>query len=197
MPLALGNRWIGQITEFDSVGSIMSIRLDTQTVYRSEVVNGETWYYKNSTPLMIVSKPGSPDSLDTLQGAYTNRIDGLYSAIAPNFSNAALTAKYPASEGDTLFRISLGDSTFEAWDVKTVVSTAASLTVPAGNFSCYQYRENLVRRKDGVITSSPLSGVYYAPGIGLIQYEYDMIEGGYPRVKSHHALWQLVRAELH
>ena len=199
MPLAVGNRWIGRITEIDSSANIVSVRLDTQVIYRSEVVNGETWYYKTETPLMIVSKPGMPDSLDTLEAVCTIRTDGLYSAIAPNFSTATLTAKYPAAIGDTLFRLLLGntDST-ETWDAKTVVSTDANLSVPAGSFICFQYNENLIRIKNGIATSHPVDSVYYAPGVGLLQYGYDIVKPAYPpRVTHHHALWQLVRAELH
>src|ERR1035437_6460483 len=45
MPLAVGNKWIGQVTSYDVRGVAVSTHFDTLSVYGTEAVNGETWFY--------------------------------------------------------------------------------------------------------------------------------------------------------
>jgi hypothetical protein len=203
MPLAVGNRWIGQITETDSAGNVVSVSLDTQTVYRTEIVNGETWYYRNLMPLVLMPRNGKPDSLsfDTVDYIFTNRTDGLYQAYSSQFTLRPiapwLIAKYPASVGDTMRIDTLDmDTPPQTRVINIVAGTQTKVTVPAGMFTCYKYQEILVHRQNGITTSRLVDSSFYAPDIGLVQYIYELPDFDNPSA-SHHVLWQLVRAELH
>jgi hypothetical protein len=199
MPLKVGNRWIGRITEYDTNGNVASTRFDTLTVYKSEVVNGETWYYRTMSPAVLTIRNGNPDSLlfDTVQYAFTNRVDGLYQAEVTNFANPHCIAKYPATEGDTMSKRALYtfDTSLSFTTVDLVRRTNALVTVPAGIFHCYQYQSVSFQSFRGTTMDSSR---YYAPGVGIVQYEYNLA-GPYDstRFTQHREIWQLVRAELH
>jgi len=197
MPLKIGNRWIGQITVYDTNGNVASTRRDTLAVYKSEVINGETWYYRTMSPAVLTVRNGNPDTLifDTVQYAFTNRSDGLYQYGFP----PTCIAKYPAKEGDTLFKRALGtfDTNSRFTTVDLVRSTSAVIAVPGGTFNCYQYQTVSVQSLGGKEITTIGPSRYYAPGVGIVQYEYYISGPNDPPFTEHREVWQLVRAELH
>jgi hypothetical protein len=197
MPLKVGNRWIGRITEYDTNGNVASTRLDTLTVYKSEVVKGETWYYRTMSPAVLTLRGGDPDTLifDTVQYAFTNRSDGLYQDDYPR----PCIARYPAKEGDTMSKKSFDgfDTSDRVTTIDLVRRTNALVTVPAGIFHCYQYQTVSVLSTGGKETTTMDSSRYYAPGVGIVQYEYFISGPNDPPFTGHREVWQLVRAELH
>ena len=189
MPLAVGNQWIGLITDFDNKGNVVSQKFDTLKVYKREFVNGEVWYYMDHFPL----------SWGMGLYAFTNRRDGLYECDSNLFAQAKLIAKYPAMPRDTFSSTFEGSPNGAFSMYEHVVDTLHQpITVPAGTYSCYVYHfegydwnGSDVRR--GVLGPEE----FYAPGVGLIQNGYCNIDGSFDSFVSPQEIWQLMRADLH
>ena len=189
MPLSVGNEWIGQVTHYNAQGISDSTWLDTLGVSKSEVINGETWYYVNSFWFY---------NGDTSHQWLTARSDGVYSCDSEHFAKAWRLAKYPAKPEDSVVTF---DSTFDSLgngqaDGITVDTTNLSVTVPAGTFSCYVYRGFDYYQQGDVGGSAVEPGNYYDAGVGPIQFGYFNPDGTHPNVGIGRT-WQLVRAVLH
>jgi hypothetical protein len=78
MPLAVGNEWIGQVTNYNDQGAIDSVWNDTLKISQSQIVRGETWYYMNIFWL----------TNDTGHAWFTDRPDGIYSCDSGQFDHA-------------------------------------------------------------------------------------------------------------
>jgi hypothetical protein len=188
MPLAVGNQWIGQITDYDVRGDIVSQNFDTLTVYKSRVINGETWYYLDHFPRF---------SLDGDSNLYelTNRSDGLYECDSEHFGEATLIAKYPAISQDTFSTFTDPSTSFFYENVVDTINQP--IQVPAGKFNSYVYHFE----GSGRISSDELGGgvgpeQFYAPGIGLVENGYVNINGSV-NLSETEEIWELVRADLH
>jgi hypothetical protein len=140
IPLKVGNVWRFRSMLYDTTGAVTWNGVDSLVIVRDTVVNGTTWYRFLHGDSWL-----------------TNQADGIWSAgfgpagFAPN-----LTIKYPANAGDS-------------WDARTSASrtqrvTLASISipasVPAGLYTCYEYRFS-----DG----NELTEVeYLAPNVGIV-----------------------------
>ena len=142
MPLAVGNKWIAEYLEYND-GGVSRRRLDTTSVERDTVIDGELRY-------MISVATG-----------YVNRDDGLYMwGLDRQLGSPVLFFKYPASVGDEIRPSShAGDS---VWLVIRVRSVNESVTVPAGTFSCYHY-------VFATNTGQEISRSYLAPNVGFVK----------------------------
>lgn len=167
MPLAVGNRWIGVTTKFDTNGLVTSTTFDTILVDTMVIEDGEPWYLSNR------------------QIHERNTADGywVWFKMIVGMELKFMTAKYPATVGemfnlDTVLDASInGDNVDSALQYTTVLSTRRRVTVPAGTYLCYQYRTIMK------VLAAPfaLDGVgneyqlyydqYYAPGIGKVKGE--------------------------
>ncbi len=194
MPLAVGNEWIGRINRYDSHAKLDSTWLDTLRVLRSEVADGETWYYAN-TP--VIYGP------DTLYAWFTNRPDGLYTRDIEDYpedhGKVYRCAKYPARPGDICATF---DSTFDTlgnglYDGVSVDTTNLRFNAPAGIFNCDVYRGFYYNRDEDEIMSGYAPGKYLAPGVGLIAFGYFQADGSHDSASGGDHTWQLVRAILH
>ena len=136
-PLKTGNYWVSQHETYDSLGTLRNAFVDTLRVVGDTMINSERWYY----------------FLEGAHGFYTNRADGHYGYVAAWSPQPFLDLKYPAQQGDTY-------SIPYALGIREVVSTGASITVPAGTFTCYQYRSPYPNNWQW--------NYYYTPGVGLI-----------------------------
>jgi hypothetical protein len=191
MPLAVGNEWIGQVTQYDSYGNSDSIWFDTLRVLKSEVVAGEIWYDMNAFWI---------NGSDTNRQWFANRSDGLYTCDSEYFREAYRFGKYPAKPGDVCVTF---ENTFDSTrlygqsDGISVDTTDLLVTVPAGQFRCYVYRGFSISRDYDVVSSAFEPGQYYAPGVGLIASGYFGPDGQHDKYIGLDRTWRLVRAILH
>ena len=93
-------------------------------------------------------------------GLYANRPDGLWLREG---GGIFLFAKYPASINDSYY-INFGN------DSVKVISTNMSVTVPSGNYSCYQYRITHHGNTEVIF--------YFAVDKGFIKAEYYTTKNG-------------------
>ena len=190
MPLAIGNEWIGQVTEYNTQGNPDSTRLDTLRILKSEVVNGETWYYMNVFWIY---------GADTNHGWFTNRSDGLYTCDSEHFAQSYRYAKYPATPGEWVVILQNDSGPPGYWSIygRTVDTTNLSVTVPAGIFQCDVYSIVSASQDWDVLTSVATPGEYYSPNVGLVQFGYFNPDGTHNKFATPDRTWQLVHAILH
>ncbi len=150
IPLAIGNQWQYAGTDYDSS---YEIGVDTVLleIVKDTLIQNMTFY------IVTADSVRDPEIFWP-----SNQSDGMWVFI-PFDSTLALAFKYPASVGDWVI--------FEN-DSVVVVSTNASVTVPGGTFSCYQYN-----------TYSSGTGLeqiwYFSPNLGLVKTEdYSKTPGG-------------------
>lgn len=149
VPLAIGNQWLSHVTQYNSSGGIIDEFEASTIVTGDTVINDSTWYLVD-------------DNAAGLGGILTNMDDGAWTYFPDSTPAAALVLRYPASAGQSYPYYSV---------TVNIDATNASVTVPAGTFSCYYYR-----------LSAPIIGtvgkIWAAPNIGVIkaeQYDLDFI----------------------
>jgi hypothetical protein len=113
-PLTVGNKWIIDVTNYDSVGAMVYSRRDSIRILRDTTIQQETWYIG--------------------YGILTNRTDGLYDYQAGTTSAISQRFRYPAAAGTSY--------PYRGVTVK-ILSIAETITVPAGTFVCYRYRTGI------------------------------------------------------
>jgi hypothetical protein len=136
MPLKIGNSWTFSRATFDANGHTVIIDTLTETIVRDTIINNERWY-------IALLSSGDSSRTDLM----TNRADGLWGR---RYDEAFIAINYPMAVGDTL-----GDDGL----FMTLESDTTSITVPAGDFSCYNYH---------LFGSNIDIYNYYSPGIGQI-----------------------------
>jgi hypothetical protein len=131
MPLQVGNRWIWQLTFYDTLGHPYAVSLDSLTIDSVKNVDSELWFF-----------PGQP----YWKLAFANLVGGCYyRAFSDTPGPSFLFYKYPATIYDT-YKAPVGlVSVDHVWIVDTletitVLSTDTTITVPAGSFRCYLYQ---------------------------------------------------------
>jgi hypothetical protein len=145
MPLKEGNTWVFHYTFFDTLGNITSTMVDSTTIGRDTVIDGETWYRTHVSSMYH----------------YTNRADGYYLRVQDYGANAQISRlkQYPARVNDSI----PSGSTYIV-----VASVSDQITVGAGGFSCYQYRWNY-----NGYAGQPSPGYrqeWYCPNVGPVKY---------------------------
>jgi len=155
MPLKVGNRWIWQVEQYDSVGAVIVSYCDSLVVLRDSTFQSEKWYLLKGAGSIL----------------YTNKSDGLYLLQSGYAYHLFL---YPAKAGDTYY-----NPTFTMMKVITIDSL---ITVPYGAFSCLGYQAYSQNRLDEVWYCSPNIGIikiddYYITqgGINYKCAEYNLI----------------------
>jgi hypothetical protein len=111
VPLAVGNKWILDVTKYDSTGTIIGSYVDSLMVVGDTLILTETWFIDHTGSLKI------------------NRADGLYQWDDPG-ELPWLVLKYPTYVDDTFS--SKSDTAF-------VISIDTLITVPSGSYSCIRY----------------------------------------------------------
>ena len=116
MPLEIGDRWIFDVTDFDSTCSVLKRFVDTLVIVGDKVINGQRWYVTNEGCIV------------------RNSPEGLWSALLVDgeISNLTLAAKYPGSTGERWY-----------YGYATIVSADMVLKVPYGEFHCYKYEDTM------------------------------------------------------
>jgi hypothetical protein len=171
MPLKVGNRWIGEQTWFSPSGNT-TLR-DTLEIVAEQMINGEKWFV------------GSDGKM------YINRSTGLYSRDTTGCD--CFDAKYPARAGDSILLpdalVFLPGQSQPVGQivVQRVVTTDTTIQVPAGRYSTYHFRPEIVEPKNARLVTP--SARFYAPNVGPIRFERGISTDPSWR-------WELVKAEI-
>ena len=157
IPLSVGNYWVFEQTNYDSLGNMTSIEPhDTIEIVGDTTIGGIIWSYKYYLGVLL---------------AYRNSPAGILIRLVSKNSDATvkLIYKFPAEITDTYpypvvwFGVSptrLVDSLYQCF----VMARDTLVTVPAGSFQCYKYRY--------IDIGGPyLHDVYIAPEHGWVKTE--------------------------
>ena len=149
MPLAIGNIWVYNNTEFDSLGNILIQDFDTTLITYADTWDGDTIY-----KVLIRNKPGMAGQL-----AFHNRSNGLWMGSAGEATTFSyfLLIPYPT----TL-------NTHDLLYTNSLVNDDTLITTPAGTFHSLKY-EALVGPQGSYGSGHDIS--FYSVGKGLIYSE--------------------------
>lgn len=139
IPLTTGNYWSGDDVHYDHDGVETNRSVMRLSVVSDSLIGSTRWSRMSPSAFLV------------------NRAGGVWQRIG---TIEQLTYKYPAVAGDTIRLINGA--------VVTVISTTASVTVPAGTYRCHVYRIPLT-----FPTTEFVDTVYdyVAPGVGLVRKE--------------------------
>ncbi|MCP4566770.1 MAG: hypothetical protein GY841_04220 [FCB group bacterium] len=152
MPLAEGNLWNYQISAYDTVAlGMVPTSVDSFKVLGDTVLGEETWYF-------VVG-------LGPNRGTVRNRDDGFW-FIRPG-EEPFLFAKYPAVPGEEYRNQISGTDVYNR-----VEETSVEITVPAGKFVCFKYRQIVGAKR-------MTTDYYFSPGNGLVKTDIHSPSGGY------------------
>jgi len=152
-PLKVGNTWNYAVILYDSTGMEIQRWNEQRSVTADTVIDGEKWYYV-------------PDVLSYL----TSRPDGLWQRIpvspylssSPGLQDPQLFLPFPITVGSSV--IARHNETY------TLVDDDVEVVVPAGTFSCYEYRVAQLHSNEELHH-------FYAPGVGLIRMTWSFPQG--------------------
>jgi hypothetical protein len=166
IPLKVGNTWVYERVEFDSVGKTLSTITDTLSIFKETVINNEHWFaYTFSS------------SSDT--SSVINRSDGFYYVRAGIEYHSNL---YPCKAGDRFYSRRDTSGNYIISEIKDVEGVSSMVHSGAGMFSCIKYvshQENFNIATGTTNTGSDDYVEYFAPNKGMIQYlGYSMTSGG-------------------
>jgi hypothetical protein len=171
MPLKVGNMWIGEETTFTGSGS--TTITDTLVITGEQTINGEKWFVGSNGQM------------------YINRRDGLH--IRDTSGCECNTAMYPSRSGDSIrlpdaLVLMLGSpSPVNLIVIERVVTTDTTIQVPAGSYSTYHYRPEIVEPKNARFITP--SSRYYTPNVGPIRLQRGSDQAPVWR-------WELVKAVI-
>ncbi len=134
--------FVTDVVEYNTSGGIINAYETITTIYSDTLIGDSTW--------MVLE-----DASSSSHQYAVNRDNGVWYWSDTLSPPEALALKYPATAGENY-------PFYEA--TITVVSTNASVTVPAGTFSCYYYEAN-------VPIIGTIAKFWCAPNIGIIKAE--------------------------
>ena len=144
VPLKVGSQWIYRNTNYDTLGNVQQIFLDTVKISGDTTIEGVNWY-----------------KIDADSIFYTNKSNGfwvmyIYSS-GPISNTQSLIAKYPAEVMD-YWPIPLGIQV-------QLLDIGSNYSVPAGRYSYYKYSYT------DTIKHALLQYKYFSAGTGMIREE--------------------------
>lgn len=164
MPLEIDNEWVYKITNFDEQGAVTSTEYQTIKIDGLEEFNGEKWYHSFDKTILWV-----------------NTDVGLMTKNIACDCEKEFRAKYPANSGDEFLSMIL-DTNMNAVvndgtkliDIRAEyykkVNSNLQITTPAGEFKCYEYKDNyVIQSESNNIQMVQYSADYYSENIGLIK----------------------------
>lgn len=140
--LNIGTWFVTDVTEYNTSGGIIDEYQIVSTVIADTIISDSVW--------MVIE-----DTTSTDHECAVNREDGVWNWSDTLNPPEALALKFPAITGESY-------PYYEA--TVYVESINASITVPAGTFSCYYYRV------DAPVIGT-LAKIWCAPNIGIIKAE--------------------------
>jgi hypothetical protein len=152
MPLAVGNKWIGERTTYRNGAPVTTP--DTLEVVAVEAIDGENWYRTNRGDLFI------------------NRANGL--EMKTDMCDA-IVSLYPTTAGESVrvgssMLVLLPDQSepVSVDIINRTVSVDSTVTVPAGTYSAHHYRLELTNPNATFIESR---SYFYVPDIGPVRID--------------------------
>ena len=143
LPLAIGNEWITEVTEYNESGQVTGQFTGTGTVVGDTMINDWPWYFLET------------DTSGTDTSLWTNRDDGAWAWTDSAGTPEVLMLKYPAVPGES----------YSVYSVSVAVEAVdMNVTVPAGTFSCYYYRVYIP-------IFGTIGKIWAAPDIGIVRAE--------------------------
>jgi len=142
MPLAVGNRWIYRVREYDTDGNPKADYFDMTKIEKTEYRGSAIWYVDNKSR------------------SYVNYYNGLWRLGI--FDDPYLFAQFPGTANIGY----LGDPGWAFFNMReriNIIDTRLPVTVEAGHYSCYKYCSYTEDRFEFYH--------YYAPNVGLVMYE--------------------------
>lgn len=147
LPLRVGNQWKYTSIVYDSAGVEKQRWAEQQSVIADTVVDGEVWY------------------LTDFSSYLTNRLDGVWQMM-PNWTFTGISLGLQDPQLLLPFPTPIGSSiTVRSIETYTLLKKDVEVTVPAGTFSCYQYRMTLPES----LTAVTEYDLFYAPDVGLVK----------------------------
>jgi hypothetical protein len=153
-PLAMGNSWTLRSEVYDSNGVLLDSSAFSFWVKKDTIINSTNCYmlFEMAIPLATYNM---------------NKSDGLWSLyMSTSYQSSYLIYKYPATVGDQYSAPATIDGVTATVNYK-LISTNASVSVPAGNFNCYQYQYT--------DSSGGINNIYLCPGVGPIKISHTLI----------------------
>ena len=149
-PLAVGNEWVIQVINYDTTGSIFNTKMDTIKILRDTTIQSEKWFIGF--------------------GIITNRSDGLYDLQSGTTNEISLKYKFPATVNSNY--------TYRGMQT-TVLGVSDTVSVFAGNYVCYHYRQG--------VAGVSYNEWYCALNVGLVKGNYynQLASGGVYRYLSY------------
>lgn len=149
MPLAVGNKWIGELTTYRN--GDQTTTPDTLEVVAAEMIEGEKWYRTNRGDLFINRENGLEMK--------NNMCDGIVS-LYPTQAGESIRA---GSSGLVLLPDQPEPVTIDI--INRTVSVDSTIAVPAGTYSAHLYRLELTNPGTSFIESR---SHFYVPDRGPV-----------------------------
>ncbi|MBI5326014.1 MAG: hypothetical protein HZB41_12210 [Ignavibacteriae bacterium] len=173
MPLHIGNRWIYQVSDFNSKGDLINSGYDTIYVVKDTLIGYERWFnvkWINYNNLRIITNTdiGLSDKY-SICGGYSNN-----EVFYPAYYSSYLICKYenfrylvPPPYNDTI-----GDFVTVSAYYWCDIESNKIINVNAGSYNCYQYTLwTEIICKYFNFANTIICRYYYTPDIGLIRFE--------------------------
>jgi hypothetical protein len=142
-PLAAGNQWKWNHTEYDTAGDVISYATSQIDIVKDTMLDDERWFIWSVNGTRVPT---------TFMGA---RSDGYY--VRDTSGHFELMIKYPVHVNETF-------PTLGGERIATVESITDTITVPAGTFECCRYRT-------ADTSGAPVFIQWFAPGYGMVKGE--------------------------
>lgn len=174
MPLEAGNYFYYDNSFYEQDGTIREVVRDTV------IVSGFTMEFEKEKWIGVQHYISTSSTRLIDADFWLNKTDGLWQRAGLD-AKAKYIAKFPAKAGEQFvvtrdtFHLGVRETS------RKVISTNTSLTVPAGTFRVYVYKDE---PSTGPYAPSVVKTDYYAPGHGLIKSEIRDLNGNLLRVNE-------------
>jgi uncharacterized protein DUF3108 len=161
VPLDSGNRWTYLVTQYTGGGGIQRIDTIGNVIGAPLTFNGNSGYY----PSDCACKYGFLHYSGNDLVAYDS-----------SDKTSSIVLRYPMGSDESIIVVdSIDQQGLRLQGTLRMLSTNASVTVPAGTFSCVKYEDLYLYGADTFLDTAQIIYRYYAPGVGLVmqeQYRY-------------------------
>ncbi|WP_242918402.1 TapB family protein [Pontibacter liquoris] len=148
VPLQVGNKWVYQVTAYDTSGSPLSTSSFIRSVLKDTIIQKSTWYILNNGSIVQNSAEGY---------VYYNTAGKQPVLIyqGPDYGGIGYMYKYPQ---------------YDLWVLTTRTNKLNTVATAAGTFDSYLFKiDNQRTYHTNISVFSMKQDDYVAPGMGLIR----------------------------
>ncbi|MBS1902372.1 MAG: hypothetical protein JSS75_01550 [Bacteroidetes bacterium] len=157
-PLAVGNSWTYQVTNYDAnTGAVSQRSTYTTSIDSAVTINGQTAY-----------KYGSGSAYQSFSG---NDLQYSYTPSGRTGMITLVRYRYPMLVGtpQKVLDTTYSDQSRQVTTLE-IVDSAKKVTVPAGTFTCVQFRTVILSTFSAApLDTAQVTDDYLAPGVGLVR----------------------------